>query len=143
MITRAHERKEVTNPADLCNPDVRRVYSSPAIKAFIRMMEEWDMSVAERCAILGGVPRPTYFKWAKGNVGNLSRDLLDRIGVLLGIYKGLELLFPDEGGRLRWFKSPNIDYAFQGRAPADRLTDGGMQDLYDVRAYIDALRGGA
>lgn len=59
----------------------RKAYSSTAIKAFVNMAEHWQLSIAERCAILGDVPQPTYYKWAKGNVGALSRDQLERIGV--------------------------------------------------------------
>jgi len=119
----------------------RKTYSGVAMKAFVRMMDQWDMSIAERCAILGDIPKQTYYKWARGNVGTMSRDQLERIGITLGIHKGLKLLFTDEGGRYRWFKTPNHDYAFQGKSPAEKMAHGGMTDLYTVRAYIDGLRG--
>jgi len=129
------------DPHALKDVDARKSYSNAAMKAFVRMMDQWQMSIADRCAILGDVPKQTYYKWARGAVGALSRDQLERIGITLGIYKGLQLLFSDEAGRLRWFKSPNEDYAFRGKSPSERLVDGGMTDLYAVRAYIDALRG--
>ncbi len=125
----------------LRDAELRRNYSGTAIKAFIRIMETWDMSIMARCAILGDVPKQTYYKWARGDVGTLSRDQLERIGITLGIFKGLQLLFTDEGGRMRWFKSPNIDYAFKGKSPAERMTEGGITDMYAVRRYIDGLRG--
>ena len=93
-------------------------------------MEHWQLSIASRCAILSDIPKPTYYKWAKGNVGALSREKLERIGVILGIYKALKLLFVDENN---WFKSPNQDYAFQGLSPLERICLGGMLDLYAVR----------
>lgn len=126
----------------LRDSDTRKSYSAPAMKAFVRMMDAWNMSVAERCAILGDVPQQTYYKWARGELGTLSRDQLERIGITLGIFKGLKLLFKDASGRQRWFKSPNQDYAFKGRSPAGRMTQGGMTDLYAVRRYVDGLRGG-
>lgn len=129
------------NPEVLKNAETRKAYSNTAMKAFIRMMDAWDMSIDERCAILGDVPKQTYYKWARGDVSKLNRDQLERIGITLGIYKGLSLLFNDESGRLRWFKSPNHDYAFRGKSPAERMTDGGMNDLYTVRGYVDGLRG--
>lgn len=129
------------NPVVLKDPVKRKAYSDTAMKAFLRMMGAWDMNVEQRCAILGDLPRPTYQKWARGDVSKLSRDQLERIGLTLGIFKGLKLLFADEGGRMRWFKSANHDYAFRGKSPAERMADGGMNDLYTVRAYIDGLRG--
>ena len=129
-------------PDALRDSAVRKAYSGTAMKAFVRLMDTWAMSVDARCAILGDVPRQTYHKWARGDVGKLSRDQLERIGITLGIHKGLQLLFSDAGGRMRWFKSPNHEDAFRGKSPAERMTDGGILDLYAVRAYLDGLRGG-
>ena len=126
----------------LRDSQMRKTYSSTAMKAFIRIMEQWDMSIVERCAILGDIPKQTYYKWARENVGTLSRDQLERIGITLGIYKALKLLFVDEGGRKRWFKGANDDYAFKGQSPAERMANGGMTDMYAVRQYVDAMRGG-
>lgn len=128
--------------SSLRNSKTRKSYSAPAMKAFVRMMDAWNMPVAERCAILGDVPQQTYYKWARGELGTLSRDQLERIGITLGIFKGLKLLFKDAAGRQRWFESPNHDYAFRGRSPAGRMAQGGMTDLYAVRQYVDGLRGG-
>jgi len=129
------------NPGALNSAETRKNQSGPAMKAFVRMMDTWDMSIDQRRAILGDIPKATYHKWASGNVGTLSRDQLERIGVTLGIFKGLSLIFNDEGGRLRWFKSNNHDYAFKGKSPAARMVDGGMSDLYAVREYLDGMRG--
>ncbi len=143
-MNQRHGQADVSDgysPDILKDPETRKAYSNTAMKAFIRMMDAWDMTVSERCAILGDVPRQTYHKWARGDVSKLSRDQLERIGITLGIYKGLVLLFNDEKGRLRWFKSPNHDYAFRGKSPSERMTEGGMTDLYTVRSYVDGLRG--
>ncbi len=139
--------KENTNataafsPEILRDPEKRRAYSATAMKAFVRMMDEWNAPVAQRCAILGDIPQQTYYKWARGEVTTLSRDQLERIGVTLGIYKGLRILFNDEGGRNRWFKSANHDYAFRGQTPVDRMAAGSITDLYAVREYVDGMRG--
>ena len=71
----------------------------------------------------------------------MSRDQLERISLLLGIHKGLKLLFSDEAAGLRWFKSANRDLPFGGAAPLDRALGGSIDDLYAVRRYIDAWRG--
>ena len=125
----------------LRNSETRKVYSDIAMKAFLRLTDLWELSVAQRCALLGDIPRQTYQKWARGDVGTLSRDQLERIGISLGIQKGLKLLFSDDAGALRWFKGKNHDYAFRGVSPRDRMCQGGMTDLYAVRRYLDAMRG--
>jgi len=119
----------------------RKAYSATAMKAFLRLMDIWQLSTVDRCAILGDIPKQTYYKWARGEVGTLSRDQLERIGITLGIHKGLQLLFSSEAGGMRWFKSANSDYTFRGLSPLERMTKGGMTDLYAVRRYLDAMRG--
>ena len=131
----------ITNAGGPNAQGARKKQSGPAMKAFVRMMDEWDMSIDQRRAILGDVPKATYHKWASGNAGTLSRDQLERIGITLGIYKGLNLMFNEQGGRMRWFKGKNDDYAFKGKSPAERMVDGSMLDLYAVREYLDGMRG--
>jgi len=125
----------------LLSAEKRKSQSGAAMKAFVRMMKEWGMSVDQSRAILGSVPKPTYHKWASGNVSTLSRDQLERISITLGIYKALTLIFNDGSGRLRWFKNKNHDYAFRGKSPVERMVDGSMKDLYDVREYLNGMRG--
>jgi len=38
-------------------------------------------------------------------------------------------------------ENKNHDYAFKGKSPAERMTDGGMNDLYAVREYLNGMRG--
>jgi hypothetical protein len=144
MEAQAQKRSVSVTPdlSALRDQETRKSYSPAAMKAFVRIAEKWDLSVPERCVLLGDIPKATYYKWARGDVSALSRDVLERIGIVLGIHKGLQLFFAEEGGRLRWFKAPNHDYAFHGKSPLGRMLDGGVMDLYAVRQYIDALRGG-
>jgi hypothetical protein len=95
----------------------------------------------QRRILLGDISRPTYHNWQGGKVGTLTRDQLERISLVLGIHKGLKLLFADEGSATRWFTSPNRDLPFAGRSPLERALGGSIDDLYAVRRYIDAWRG--
>ena len=65
-----------------------------------------------------------------------------RAGALvLGIYKGLRLLFADDAGAWRWFTAGNRDLPFAGVSPLAAMLRGSIDDLYGVRRYIDAWRG--
>lgn len=138
---RAPSGPDAPAPEALRDPKVREGLSGPAVALFLRLAETWRLSVDERCTLLGGISRPTYHNWRSGRVGALSRDQLERISLLLGIHKGLKLLFADEGSAWRWFTSPNRDLPFGGQAPLQRALLGGMDDLHAVRRYIDAWRG--
>ena len=125
----------------LRDPETRRRLSGPAVSLFLRTCDLWDLKVEERMAILGGVSRQTYHNWKAGKVGALSRDQLERISLVLGVLKGLRLVFAEDAHGVRWLKAVNADAPFRGRAPLELMAEGGMGGLYDVRRYLDAWRG--
>lgn len=137
---------DLPGPGDLApdllrDPKVRERMSPAAVKLFMRLSDLWRLAVDQRRALLGDISRPTYHNWQKGKVGTLSRDQLERISLVLGIYKGLKLLFADEASAMRWLTSPNRDLPFAGQSPLQRVLKGSIDDLYVVRRYIDAWRG--
>src|SRR3546814_10179903 len=44
--------------------------------------------------LLGSPPESTFFHWKRQKTGSLSRDVMERISYVLGIYKALQILFP-------------------------------------------------
>jgi hypothetical protein len=131
----------VLAPDVLRDPKVRARMSPAAVKLFMRLSNLWRLAVDQRRALLGDISRPTYHNWQRGKVGTLSRDQLERISLVLGIYKGLKLLFADDASATRWLTSPNRDLPFGGQSPLERALKGSIDDLYVVRRYIDAWRG--
>lgn len=125
----------------LREPDERRRLSGPAVRLFFRIAELWDLSIDRQRAMLGDVSKQTYYNWKAGKVGVLTRDQIERVSLVLGILKGLRLIFADEAAGVRWLKSENRDLPFGGRPPLDRMANGGINDLYEVRRYLDAWRG--
>ena len=120
--------------------DPKRI--STVVKAIVRIAEAWSLSNAE-AASLFDVPTATWGRMKAGAFkGNLDQDKMMRASLLIGIFKGLRLLFngPLEKG---WPKQPNAGVAFAGRAPVDKMIAGGIPAMMAVRRHIDALRGGA
>jgi hypothetical protein len=115
--------------------------SSPAFKLFLKLANLWQLTVDQRRTLLGEISSQTYHNWQNGKIGTLGRDQLERISLMLGIHKGLKLVFVDDLAGLRWFKSPNRDVPFGGKPPLERALQGSINDLYAVRRYIDAWRG--
>jgi hypothetical protein len=120
---------------------VRERMSPAAVRLFFRLADLWRLAVDQRRALLGEISRPTYHNWQNGKTGTLTRDQLERISLVLGIHKGLKLLFADEASAARWLTSPNRDLPFGGDSPLGRALRGSIDDLYAVRRYIDAWRG--
>ena len=129
-------------PASLGSVDAARL--APAgLRAFVRIAGLWGLSVEEQLTLLGAPPRSTFFAWRKTpERANLSRDTLERISNLLGIYKALQILFPDPAVADAWVRKPNSAPLFAGRSALDRMLAGNVSDLNTVRRYLDAVRGG-
>lgn len=139
-------------PSTSSAPPSRRLDDVPAeerahlgaagFRTFTGIADEWALSVADRTRLLGDLAESTYHKWRSGKIGETSRDQLERLSLILGIYKALRLLFNDEATGVRWLRGVNTDSAFAGRSPLARMLDGSIDDLYAVRRYLDAWRGG-
>ena len=125
----------------LRDPGERRRLSGPALRLFFRTADLWGLTVDQSRAILGDISRQTYYNWKGAEGVVLTRDQLERISLVLGVLKGLRLVFAEDAAGRRWLTSANTDYAFAGASPLQRMTDGGVNDLYAVRRYLDAWRG--
>jgi hypothetical protein len=120
----------------------RKGLSGPALRTFFRIADLWGLSVDEQMTLLGAAARSTFFKWRKDPNTTLPKDTLERISYILGVYKALQILLPDEKAADAWVKRPNSAAAFGGRSALDRMLSGQVADLYVVRQYLDAQRGG-
>lgn len=120
----------------------RRTLSKPALKAFFRIAELWELTIAQQINLLGNPARSTFFNWRKHEEGQLAQDTLERISYILGIYKALQVLLPNEAAADEWIKKPNKATIFGGQSALDYLLSGHVADLYVVRQYLDAQRGG-
>ena len=72
----------------------------------------------------------------------MTRDLLERASYILGIYKSLQILLPDQALADQWLYTPNYNPLFNGTAPLDRLLAGQVVDLAVIRNFLDAELGG-
>jgi len=120
----------------------RKDLSGPALRTFFRIAQLWDLSVDEQMTLLGVTARSTFFKWKKGADTVLPRDALERISYVLGIYKALQILLPDKKAADEWVKRPNAAPLFAGQSALERMLSGQVADLFVVRRYLDAQRGG-
>ena len=117
--------------------------AAAGLKAFAGIARQWELSVDEQLILLGSPPRSTFFAWRRHpEKANLSRDTLERLSNLLGIYKSLQILLPNAAAADAWVKKPNAAPLFGSRPALDRLLAGNLSDLHAVRRYLDAVRGG-
>jgi hypothetical protein len=115
--------------------------ASAGLRTFFRIAALWQLSVDEQITLLGSPARSTYFRWKKEGATALPRDVLERLSYVVGIFKALQVLLPDEAAADGWVRRPNDAAPFGGRSALDRMLSGNVVDLYEVRRYLDAERG--
>lgn len=120
----------------------RKGLSGPALRTFFRIAELWGLSVNEQMTLLGVTGRSTFFNWKKDPNAIVPKDTLERISYILGIYKALQILLSDEAAADAWVKRPNDAPLFSGQSALSRMLSGQVADLFVVRQYLDAQRGG-
>lgn len=129
-------------PGQREDPDVRRRLSGPALRTFFNIARAWQLSATEERGLLGWPPSSTFHKYKSGDHGTLSFDTLTRLSLVLGIYKALQVLYPEPAFADRWVRMPNSHPLFGGRPPIAFMVDGSLDALFHVRRLLDARRGG-
>jgi hypothetical protein len=137
------EAEAVHTPGfDIRDESARRRVSPGAFRTWVNVANAWGLT-DKQAATLIGVPTSTYRRW-KGAPDKVSLDApqLERLSLLLGIYKDLEILLPSPEAADNWVSRPNRNPLFNGKTPLDRMLGGYTQDLIAVRRHLDAERGG-
>ena len=134
-------RKVADEVQNFSDPKARERLSATALKAFIKLAKNWDLTNPEAAALLGVSPS-TWDRIKRGDRAEaLNQDQLTRISALIGTFKGLHLLFADKMAD-RWPQLSNKGSLFANRRPIDAMIEGGIPRMLEIRRYIDAVRGG-
>ena len=102
-----------------------------------RLFNNWALDKAEQLELLGLSARSStrLRRLHRGAAVHISRDMLDRIGWLLSIYKTLRLLYPhNEQLRREWIKHRN--FVFENHTPIEVIRNGGLIGIARVAQYL-------
>jgi len=115
--------------------------SPVALKAYRNLAGEWKLGNAEAATLIG-VSESTWDRIKSGKWDQpLSQDQLTRVSALVGVFKGLRLLFADAMAD-HWPRLPNKGPLFDRRSPVEAMIEGGIPAMLDIRRYVDAVRSG-
>src|SRR5687767_11592876 len=113
-----------------------------ALRTFFNVARAWQLNAAEEQRLLG-VQRSTLYAWRAGDFpARLDADTLERLSYVFGIYSALQVLFPVAERADAWIRRPNTAPLFGGDSALARMLGGRVADLFQVRQYLDAVRGG-
>ncbi len=130
------------SPAIRPDPEHRKRLSGPALRTFFNIAAAWRLTVNEQRALLGWPATSTFHKYKAGDHGTLSFDTLTRLSLVIGIYKSLQVLYPEETFADMWVRMPNSNPLFGGQPALTLMLDGGIDGLFKVRRLLDSRRGG-
>ena len=129
------DRQDFSRDAD------RARLSKVALKAYRRLVEQWGLTGQQAAALLD-VSLSTCERMKQDEKGKaLSQDQMTRISALVGVFKGLHLLFADDMAD-RWPSLGNKAPLFARMSPIESMIRGGIPQMLEVRRYVDAVRGG-
>jgi uncharacterized protein (DUF2384 family) len=122
--------------------DEDRARLTPAALIALRnLAAAWKLTGSEASALVG-VSETT---WDRIKAGawkqTLSQDQMMRVSAMIGVYKGLHLLFANDMAD-RWVRLPNSGPMFARLAPVEAMIERGIPGMLEIRQYVDALRGG-
>lgn len=130
----------VVQPAPI---ERERQTAQVALKGFRRITSEWECTEKERRALLGGA-LPEEFENDEGvPKAPLPAEALQRISLILGIYKALQELYPTHERANRRIRLATSEPPFKGMSAMAFMTQGNLKYLAETRRYFDAKLGGA
>jgi len=141
QLAQPYRRLIPQEPQSFSSEADRARLSQVGITAFRSIVAAWALSHVEAAALMA-VSVSTWDRMRKpGWQGTLNQDQLTRVSAIVGILKGLRLLFADKLAD-EWPKLLNKGALFEGSSPVDAMIEGGIPRMLDVRRHVDALRGG-
>jgi len=125
---------------DIHDAQLRQRVSPGALRSWFGIARQWALKDADAARLLG-TPVSTYRRWKRAPEVTLDVGQMERLSLLLGIYKSLEMLQRLRAAEDR-VRQPNANPIFGGAEPLDRMLAGHIEDLAVVRRHLDAERGG-
>ena len=132
---------EIGQWPDFSNRSVRAELTPAAVKAVVRLVDRWGLTVTDVGMLLGGISASSWHSWQRHAPAALTADQLTRISLLLGIYTSLHVL---HRGKLAdmWVTRPNSNPLFRGQTPLSSMLQEGIPAMLRIRELLDGRRGG-
>ena len=127
---------------DLTDPATRERLTPVAVSGLLPVFDAWHLKTDDARLLFGDISERSWYRLKGGQKSSmLTQDQLMRASALIGIYKGLHLLFV---GSLadEWPLLENAGEPFGGLTPVQHMVKGGIPAILETRQHVDGLRGG-
>lgn len=119
--------------------DINNLDTNVGLNLFTEIMKKWELGRKEALIILGSIAPSTYDVWKKQNKPKLPHDVMVRISYIIGIMKGLRIIFGNSNRADKWVRKSNK--MLNGKTALEIMLQGEIVDLAYIRSIIDTARG--
>lgn len=117
----------------------RPVHQSALNEVVARIAQRWALSESDVATLLGVESAELAADVIRGYAPLRGRDSEDRVASLFRIYEAVSSLFNDPDAEREWIRHPAE--AFGDKSCLDRMLQGGIEDLVDVRRAVEHIVG--
>ena len=119
----------------------RRLFPA-GLRTVLRITQRWRLSDHEVCLLLD-TSVPTLAAWRTGSYLNATEETLERLSLILGIYRGIAELLPVPERADEWIHKANSAEPFCGNSAIEFILQdhAPIHTLRMVRNYLDAFSG--
>lgn len=111
---------------------------SAAYRVFTAIADAWHLNEHERLALLGLEGDGGAEDISDAPTRELGPDILERLAILLDIFKAINTLLPVEERADAWMRKPNRAPLFEGRSAIAIMLDHGVEGMRKLRSYLQS-----
>ena len=127
---------------DLSSRVVQERLSQPAVRAFFKLAQAWQLRDEMARQVLGGVSNGFFYQLKKGQKENpRPGQTHPHLVVSWNFPRSLNILYSRKLADA-WMNLPNTNLMFAGETPLAYAVKGGVPALMRIRQLLDARRGG-
>ena len=109
-----------------------------ALKGFFNICREWNCSREQMRKMLGGISESSLADYEKLPYEILSRDRMERISCILGIYRAIREMYPTAERANFRIRLETSEPPFSGCSALDFMVRGSMKHLIQTRQFFEA-----
>jgi hypothetical protein len=122
----------------LKSPSQRR-QSTAALRMFFKVAERWRLLPYDLMVVLDLDDENELDLLRRGARDLSGRDRQDRVANVIAIYVDLHQILRSDDEEMSWLKEPRDDLS--GQRPHDLLLSGRLEDMIELRRYVEFLAG--
>ncbi len=112
------------------------------MRVYDGLARAWSLDDGEKVALLGLTDRAELEQLRTVPQDEVPTVIVERLAILLGIFKAINVLLPVPERADAWLRAPNGAPMFGGQSALEVMIDRGLGGLGQVRSYLDAQLGG-